>query len=571
MRRPQLTPPALFCTALMTISGCADGTDSPPAGSTGPGGAGASVTSTGGTTTSSTAGAGGEGGRPPLPRVCEVDSQGIDATPYCEVDPRPPIDGFNLVEKWHYDIEPGAYFVEQPLLANLTDDNADGRINLCDTPDLLVQGYFSPLLPHPPPTEVRLILLSGNDGTATVLNPGNLSFAVPAIGDLDADGTPEIVTTNDAGHAVAVSPTGSILWESDAVIFDAYGWYGVKPDPTPEQRLRARFVTLTAAAIHDLEGDGSPEILIGTTVLNADGSLRFQDPENGSEFGFADYIPIRPTVADLDGDGTLEVLFGHVTYDANGVELWRVGTTIALAHPADFDGDGAPEVLLASEEGLTLVSAEGSVLWGPVRPPNDSVPPRLTCWSHPVAIADMTGDGIPEAVANTCEARMVLSITTTGPVILRSEPVPITSSFSAPQIGSSAFDFVGGSYDWLSGDHQQLTHFTGLGPEWRSQEPGRFTTGLVFPLVADVDNDGSADVVAMRAHNLVSHGQRIVVYEDAQRRPSPARRIWNQWNYWASNVREDAIIPRQPSMPWNSHNTYRVQTRLGCRTDVPPR
>ena len=325
----------------------------------------------------------------------------------------------------------------------------------------------------------------------------------------------------------------------------------------------------SAVAVHDLDADGSPEILVGLTVLDANGSLLFRDPTQANEFG-ADptifYLWIRPVAADLDGDGTLEVLFGYVTYDADGTERWRLDTTPGFAHPADFDGDGLPEILFTNSLGLWLLTAEGEVIWGPTMPPDEAEPPRFGCWVHPAAIVDVDGDGLPEALINTCDKRFVARIELSGPTILVSEEVAITTAFGAPENGSTAFDFRGHGPDWLAHDHKDLTLYEGMGPGVFKRISGDYIQDVGIPIVVDVDNDGSADVVVVDMN-----WNRLRVYEDAQKRHSPARRIWNQWNYWGSNVREDATIPAAVTMPWHSHGTFRTQLRRTCAGVVPAR
>lgn len=152
---------------------------------------------------------------------------------------------------------------------------------------------------------------------------------------------------------------------------------------------------------------------------------------------------------------------------------------------------------------------------------------------------------------------MVLAISKTGLEVVRSEPVPLTTILGNPWSGSSAFDFRGSGPDWLAYHHEALTLFAGASASAMSEvHPHLYGAGdgVSFPRVADVDNDGSADVV-------VANSKGIVVYEDLQRRPSPARRIWNQWNYLPSHIREDARVVA-PQHAWEP--SFRVQRPLAC-------
>lgn len=116
---------------------------------------------------------------------------------------------------------------------------------------------------------------------------GNIA-APPAIGDLDADGFPEIVTA--AGNELsAFNHDGSKLWE------------------IPVQDLTGA----TGAAIFDFEGDGADEVVyIDEQALYAiDGSTGFvklRSDRHSSET-MMDY----PVIADVDADDEAELLVAH--------------------------------------------------------------------------------------------------------------------------------------------------------------------------------------------------------------------------------------------------------------------
>jgi hypothetical protein len=507
----------------------------------------------GGTAGESAHGGGGSGGAggEPTPPVCSVAEGQLDAQDECARVELP--ETISLVEKWHF--PPSGAGTGPAFVANLTDDNADGKIDLCDVPDVLACHPVSPEIPF------ELVILSGADGSVVRVLP-DVDACNLAIADLNADGTPEIIALDRQGALRALSPTGALVWEAAEPVF-----VPAVDRQDPVQGIPDAVLSRSEPAVHDLDADGEPEIIAGLSVFYSDGSLRFKELYQATEFAavtpspwpLTAFAPVQPTVADFDGDKSANVLFGHVAYSADGAELWRLPPEMgtAHAHPGDFDGDGVVEILLLSRDGVSLVSAEGAPLWGPVRPPDGGVPPRYDCWIHPAALADMNGDGLPEALVNSCEHRMVLEVTPSSLVVLRSEPVPLTTVFGAPWSGSTAYDFRGSGPDWLAYHHQALTLFDGVGPSAMSAVTFYSFGGESFPRVADVDNDGSADVI-------VDNDARIVVYEDALRRPSPARRIWNQRNYWSTHVREDAVIVRYPQAPWQSHESYRVQQPRAC-------
>ncbi len=157
---------------------------------------------------------------------------------------------------------------------------------------------------------------------------------------------------------------------------------------------------------------------------------------------------------------------------------------------------------------------------------------------------------------------MVYAIHEAGPVLVAS-----TQSLGPPALlglGSGAFDFRGAGPDWLSLQRSSMTLFHGVGPESLVELPYSTSLGGVFPIVADIDNNGSADVLLRGTTGSSNHW--VAAYEDTKKRPSPARRIWNQWNYTASSVREDARLPPAATPRGDA---FRVQTRLSCKPILP--
>lgn len=113
-------------------------------------------------------------------------------------------------------------------------------------------------------------------------------------------------------------------------------------------------------AAGDINGDGKPEIIAcdasgkHLVAFGNDGSLKWRSPE------LEDINWSSPALADLNGDGLPEIIIGRQVLSHNGSLLWT-GTRgrSPLAMVADIDLDGKPEIV----SGNTAYNADGTVKW----------------------------------------------------------------------------------------------------------------------------------------------------------------------------------------------------------------
>ncbi len=430
-----------------------------------------------------------------------------------------------------------------PLVGNFTDDNHDGKINLCDVPDVILTLGGMP---------GKIVMLSGDKGELEyTFDSPIIGYINPALGDLDGDGIPEIVAGDLYDHVVVFDNKGKVKWTSQDTI-DHSGDNGMQHG-------------CEGISIYDLDGDGKPEIIASYDVFSNIGKKLFRHNKADSKWCQT------TTAADLDGDGKLEVIFGNAAYHADGTKYWDIGGPAAQPHVANLDSDPEPEIFLAREDGLLVLEHDGKIKFGPVKPVNE--PNSNACWTKPGAIHDFDGDGIADISASTCDGYGVYRVTSTG---LELKWLNRNVQDSSGSASNTAFDFLGrGVAQAIYGDEKSLWVFDGKTGTVASGFPKARTslTIIEYPIVADVDNDQSADVLVVSFTawpDNTDYKSTIEVFEDSQKRWIPTRRIWNQHSYHVTNVREDGTIPAKMKKSWQNLNTFRTNAQISGTRDCRP-
>jgi len=167
--------------------------------------------------------------------------------------------------------------VATPIVMNLTDDNGDGLTNEDDIPDIAFLTYD---LENDgccnQPAVIRLVSGQCNeDGTmqtlATITDRDMTNDSGLAAGDMDGDGVPEIVAVTRRVVGENTRPQGIVIYERASDDGSAWQVQNENADyPTFDAHTRGGPIVSLA----DLEGDGSPEIIVGNVVPNADASSK---------------------------------------------------------------------------------------------------------------------------------------------------------------------------------------------------------------------------------------------------------------------------------------------------------
>jgi len=168
-----------------------------------------------------------------------------------------------------------------------------------------------------------------------------------------------------------------------------------------------------APAYGDIDGDGAPEIVVGSTYTMTSGGIYAFELNGDNVTGFPinhGYASRTIVLADLDGDSTLEIITNKRMWPLGEEWVYRGNGTVypgwpqPLGHvPAssaavgDINGDGIPEIIAESYDALYVWDTEGNPLIGfPFFMPYSAV----NSYSSPV-LADIDDDGLREIIFGT--------------------------------------------------------------------------------------------------------------------------------------------------------------------------
>ena len=433
-----------------------------------------------------------------------------------------------------------------PAVANIDDDNGDGVVDALDTPDIVYTTFDAWKIQ---PGHLRVIDGAGRGEVWSVhaFEYGGATWypsclGGSAIGDLQGDGSPEVVTVTSAGELVAFDNSGAPLWVTSGLGVSLYA----------------------QPALADMDGDGLVEVIAGNIQLNHDGSVRgvgadgmgVPDEHAGSWGAIA--VPV-----DLDGDGIMEVVAGNTIYADGGATLSRSGLGDGYTAVGDMDLDGSPEIVTSvhATGEVYLWETDGELVW--------SVDTGSGGGGAPT-IADFDGDGAPE-VGVAGETRYVV-LDGDGTVLW---DAAITDASSAAT-GSAVFDFDGnGAAEVVFADEVAFYVFDGATGAVLYQDSGHnHGTAWEYPVIADVDNDGNSEIIVGSAGVTSGDWDGITVLGSASESWAPSRPIWNQHAYHITNVTNDGQIPTAEVPNWETWNNFRAAgTELGplhWRPDIEP-
>lgn len=442
----------------------------------------------------------------------------------------------------------------------------------------------------------------------------------PALSNLDFSGMPEIVIGN---RVVSLTKDAAGAFAIDKVYVASSGALGAQ-----NQNM---FVYGPSVCVADLTSATGMEIVAGPTlyrlpdsppadcgdvatpcelevVWNAQASLAMA--QSDGLCAVADVLGTCSSESDCAAnppgpqhplDGKAEVVLvanGHLVILDGGSGTLLLdqdlggGDSGGAPNIDDFDGDGFPEIATALSAFYQVIDlqapdATSCPAWDDEldtqNPPPQTNPARDAGGGSCTQDADCTVPGtVCNEISETC-------------VCLHNGWKRITEDDSSRVTSSSVFDFNGdGAAEVAYGDECYFRIYDGATGGVYLALPSVSRTILENPVVADVDNDGNAEIVFVQNNSFEQCGEGdtdldgwqgdllnqwptgtvakdtlpsgVTVLGDSTDTWVSARRVWNQHSYHVTNVLESGAIPlHEPSswLPLNGrfYNTYRSQPR----------
>lgn len=493
------------------------------------------------------------------------------APPLCEV--RPAFDRISLQIERHW---PGV-MVSGKLYANIITAPVVGDVSGDGIPDIVTSVYTGASM------DSDTVLVAVDGATAETLwyvsgADGANSQGSPALANLDPSDEALEIIYYARSHAL--------------IVLDGDGTTELARFPS------ALSVTHASPSVHDLDRDGTPEIILGGRAFAFESSgsgFALRSLFNASACNTA--AGAHSVVANLDDDPELEITCGGVAYDTDGTLIWpSSGATVGYAAVADFDLNGTPEVVMVRSGAVTVRDgATGAMRMGPAGTWFDgtiAIPGGGA--GGPPTIADFDGDGLPEISAAGKGAYAVYDPDCVEPRIPGREAgncdrAPGTTGamrwsrpvqdISSSRTGSSVYDFQGdGVAEVVYADECFLHVFDGRDGAEILMEPfaNSSRTSAEYPLVVDVDRDGNSEIVLVANNDQIARDdcraawmeafgyaseseipdrfrngtQGIVVLGDPGDRWVRTRPIWNQHAYAVTHVDDRGNVPATPAENW---------------------
>ncbi|MEZ4435561.1 MAG: CARDB domain-containing protein [bacterium] len=441
----------------------------------------------------------------------------------------------------------------------------------------LTRAFAGQTMRAQPNPALAIANLDGRGMAEVIMSPYVITFARTAAGALEAVDLFTGALSRGSNGQGPIACVADLLGDPRPEIIAGATAYAL-PDPPPGATRRADCVA-NGGAIEPADAD-EQAYCAGELAVRWDAGPRLPAPQREGFCAVADVLgadPDAPTGPEnpLDGipeviliaEGTLQILDGPTGALRPHPALVNAGSDGGAPTVDDFDGDGYPEIGSAFGTRYVVLDlqppTDACPAW-PVGLADDMPPPAGNTPREPGGDCAGDGDCAPGAV---CDAGGRC-------LCLHNAWQRVTEDDSSRVTGSTVFDFNGdGAAEVVYNDECFFRIYDGRTGDVLVREPAHSRTRIENAVVADVDNDGNAEIAftTNAETNTCSRGNAastngLEVWGDAADRWISARRIWHQHAYHITEITEAGAVPLVEPQGWieqngRRYNTWRSQPR----------
>ena len=436
----------------------------------------------------------------------------------------------------------------------------------------------------------KILIFNGVTGAIkqVIIEDANTNqFSMVALGDVDKDGNGDIfVVEGDNSSANVVryeyDPSAGLTNNNGSIWSTA---------------LVGTRINYCSPQLADFNEDGSPEVYVGANVINAEtgvviaqnAGINSGQLNSGGNQG--DRLPLAYNIfnnGDVDPNGGnfgteangLEFIAGNQVYFVNfGTNTFDLASVITgtnlddgFVSLGDLDNDNKTEIIVTSEGYLYA--------WNPRTQTQVGVTYDIpgTTSGGKANVGDFDNDGIVDIGFAGRNRYIVLEYDEAG------------NSFSvkwqktglddgSQRTGSTLYDFEGdGIAEVVYSEEESLIIWSGSDGTELAKITSYAGTRTEYPLVADINNDGQAEIIVTAQESNGAGGSGVndyvAVYKSANTSWVAAREVWNQHGYHVTNVNDDLTIPQYQQDIFHqqfggSLNGFLVQTTYVDETGAP--
>ena len=426
----------------------------------------------------------------------------------------------------------------------------------------------------------RIQIFNGEDCSIkqSIATENNSAFAQVVIADVDRNGLGDIFMFENGNNLARFEcGTDTALWRTaDGIEVNGFS--------TPH--------------VADFNGDGIPEIYAGNHIYNSLDGVRLAEGtgsrgnyNTNSDSKVIAYDVFQPGDPLPDGGGTfgaeadgLELIAGNNVYTVelgdgtmdNGTltvvsEITSDGLTDGFTSIADVDGDCLIDIV--------VMDAGKIYVWNPRTQTQIGTSYFIpgTSGGGRINIGDFDGDGMVELGTAGANQYVVIEYdAATNTLVEKWRNTGLDDG--SQRTGSSLFDFEGdGMKEVIYSEEGHLFVYNAATGDEILRIPAEAGTRSEYPLVADVNADGAAEIVltAQNGNGPGFSGNDFVQVYRSQSFPwVSARPVWNQHGFFNTNINDDLTVPLVQQDVLNkslggSFNSFLAQTTILSTGSTP--